>query len=46
LKAVQTALNGAIASGDYGKVLNRWGKAWRASAIEINPAGLGEQEAR
>jgi hypothetical protein len=31
LSPVQTALNGAIQNGDYAKVLNRWGKAWRAS---------------
>jgi polar amino acid transport system substrate-binding protein len=31
VEAVQTALNGAIQNGDYGKVLTRWGKAWRAS---------------
>ncbi len=30
VEPVQTALNGAIRSGDYAKVLNRWGEAWRA----------------
>lgn len=30
VNAVQAALNGAIASGDYAKVLNRWAKGWKA----------------
>jgi polar amino acid transport system substrate-binding protein len=33
VEAVQTALNGAIQNGDYGKVLNRWGKRGEHPAI-------------
>lgn len=42
-KAIQTALNGVIANGDYQKVLNRWGEGLEAiPAAEINPPGLGD----
>ncbi len=40
---VQTALNGTIQSGDYAKVLNRWGEGVESiPQSEINPAGLGD----
>ncbi len=43
VNAVQAALNGAIASGDYAKVLNRWGEGVESiPQSEINPAGLGD----
>ncbi|ANR77383.1 ABC transporter substrate-binding protein [Kosakonia sacchari] len=43
VEAVQTALNGAIKTGDYDKVLNRWGEGVeRIPASEVNPAGLGD----
>ncbi|GAA3585922.1 ABC transporter substrate-binding protein [Gibbsiella dentisursi] len=43
VNAVQLALNGAIANGDYDKVLSRWGESVeRIPASEINPAGLGD----
>ncbi len=43
VNAVQTALNGAIASGDYAKVLNRWGEGVESiPQSEINPPGLGD----
>ena len=39
----QTALNGAIRSGDYAKVLSRWGEGVESiPQSEINPAGLGD----
>lgn len=42
-QAVQSALNGAMASGDYDKVLNRWGEGVeRIAQSEINPPGLGD----
>ncbi len=43
VNAVQAALNGAIASGDYAKVLNRWGEGVESiPQSEINPPGLGD----
>ena len=43
VEPVQTALNGAIKTGDYDKVLNRWGEGVeRIPASEVNPAGLGD----
>ncbi len=40
---VQTALNGVIHSGDYARVLNRWGEGVESiPQSEINPAGLGD----
>lgn len=43
VEPVQTALNGAIKSGAYDKVLNRWGESVeRIPDSEINPAGLGD----
>ena len=43
VEPVQTALNGAIRSGDYAKVLNRWGEGVESiPQSEINPAGLGD----
>ena len=43
VEAVQTALNGAIQNGDYGKVLTRWGESVESiPQSEINPAGLGD----
>ncbi len=43
INAVQAALNGAIASGDYAKVLNRWGEGVESiPQSEINPPGLGD----
>jgi polar amino acid transport system substrate-binding protein len=40
---VQTALNGVIKNGDYGRVLSRWGESVeQIPASEINPAGLGD----
>lgn len=40
---VQTALNGAIKTGDYQKVLARWGEGVeRIPSSEINPPGLGD----
>lgn len=43
VEPVQTALNGAIQSGDYDKVLKRWGESIeRIPQSEINPAGLGD----
>ncbi|CAI8895253.1 polar amino acid transport system substrate-binding protein [Kosakonia quasisacchari] len=43
VEPVQTALNGAIKTGDYDKVLNRWGESVeRIPASEVNPAGLGD----
>jgi len=43
VKPVQTALNGVIQSGDYDKVLKRWGESVeRIARSEINPAGLGD----
>ncbi len=43
VNAVQAALNGAIASGDYAKVLNRWGGGVESiPQSEINPPGLGD----
>jgi len=43
VEPVQTALNGAIQSGDYDKVLARWGEGVeRISTSEINPKGLGD----
>ncbi len=42
MNAVQAALNGAIASGDYAKVLNRWGEGVESiPQSEINPARTG-----
>ena len=41
--AIQTAINGVIANGDYQKVLDRWGEALEGiPAAEINPPGLGD----
>ncbi|SUB71590.1 Uncharacterised protein [Pluralibacter gergoviae] len=41
--AVQAALNGAMKSGDYDRVLNRWGEGVeRIAQSEINPPGLGD----
>ena len=41
--AVQAALNGAMKSGDYDRVLNRWGEGVeRIPQSEINPPGLGD----
>lgn len=43
VNAVRAALNGAIASGDYAKVLNRWGEGVESiPQSEINPPGLGD----
>ena len=43
VEAVQTALNGTIQNGDYGKVLTRWGESVESiPQSEINPAGLGD----
>ncbi|SBL75126.1 periplasmic binding protein [Klebsiella oxytoca] len=43
VEPVQTALNGAIRSGDYAKVLSRWGEGVESiPQSEINPAGLGD----
>lgn len=43
VEPVKTALNGAIKSGAYDKVLNRWGESVeRIPGSEINPAGLGD----
>ena len=43
LTLLATALNGAIRSGDYAKVLNRWGEGVESiPQSEINPAGLGD----
>ena len=40
---VNTALNGVIKSGEYDKVLNRWGEGIeRLDRSEINPPGLGD----
>lgn len=40
---VQMALNGVIHSGDYARVLNRWGEGVESiPQSEINPAGLGD----
>lgn len=43
VNAVQAALNGAIESGDYDRVLTRWGEGVeRIPQSEINPPGLGD----
>lgn len=43
VESVQTALNGTIQNGDYGKVLTRWGESVESiPQSEINPAGLGD----
>ncbi|WP_017346715.1 ABC transporter substrate-binding protein [Pantoea sp. A4] len=43
VEPVATALNGVIQSGDYKKVLNRWGESVEAlDRSEINPPGLGD----
>ncbi|MDZ7280313.1 ABC transporter substrate-binding protein [Pantoea eucrina] len=43
VEPISTALNGAMARGDYDKVLNRWGEGVeRLTHSEINPAGLGD----
>lgn len=42
-RAIQTAINGTIANGDYQKVLDRWGEGLEGiPAAEINPPGLGD----
>ena len=43
VQAVNEALNGAIRSGQYDQVLNRWGESVeRLAQSEINPPGLGD----
>jgi len=43
VEAVQASLNGAIASGSYLQVLDRWGESIeKIDHSEINPPGLGD----
>ncbi|MFJ5384918.1 ABC transporter substrate-binding protein [Pectobacterium sp. CHL-2024] len=43
VQPINTALNGVIKSGEYDKVLNRWGESIeRIDRSEINPPGLGD----